>query len=58
MEYLNAEDAKAAIDNMHMTELYRQVVKCNLARPTEIFVDGVQNAAVWANREQTNFSIE
>ena len=41
---------------MHMTELYGQVVKCNLARPTEIFVDGVRASSVWASREQVDFA--
>lgn len=32
VEFKYVDDAKAAIDNMHMAELYGQVIKCNLAR--------------------------
>lgn len=51
---------------MHMTELYGQVIRCNLARPTRIFADGIHNqpgsllhpwlrrddAIVWANEAE------
>lgn len=31
MEFENAEDAKNAIDNMHLTEFFGLVIRCNLA---------------------------
>ncbi|KAK9723402.1 hypothetical protein K7432_001962 [Basidiobolus ranarum] len=33
VEFENAEDAQAAIDNMHNSELYGKVIKVNIAKP-------------------------
>lgn len=36
VEFEEASDAQAAIDNMNLSELYGKVVKVNLARPIRI----------------------
>ncbi|CAH1771454.1 5182_t:CDS:1, partial [Entrophospora sp. SA101] len=36
IEFEEAEDAQAAIDNMNLSELYGKVIKVNLARPMKI----------------------
>lgn len=47
IEYFEAEDAKAAIDNMHMNEIYGQIIRCNMARPTRITTAGVHSVPIW-----------
>eukprot|EP01103_Thecamoeba_quadrilineata_P013172 TRINITY_DN3574_c0_g1_i1.p1 TRINITY_DN3574_c0_g1~~TRINITY_DN3574_c0_g1_i1.p1 ORF type:complete len:143 (-),score=44.93 TRINITY_DN3574_c0_g1_i1:50-478(-) len=44
VEFELAEDASAALDNMHNAELYGRVLKCNLAKPQQ----GPRNKPVWA----------
>lgn len=41
VEFEEPQDALAAIDNVHMSEYWGCVIKCNLARPTRIFTAGV-----------------
>jgi RNA recognition motif-containing protein len=36
VEFEEASDAQAAIDNMNLSELYGKVIKVNLARPIRI----------------------
>lgn len=36
VEYERSEDARAAIDNMHMNVIFGHVIRCNIARPTRI----------------------
>lgn len=36
VEFKSGDDAKAAIDNMHMNELFGNVIRCNLARPMQL----------------------
>lgn len=36
MEFEEASDAQASIDNMNLSELYGKVIKVNLARPIRI----------------------
>lgn len=36
VEYELADDAKAAIDNMHLSELYGKTIKCSIAKPSKI----------------------
>ena len=43
IEFEFSEDAKSAIDNMHMAEFYGQIIRCNLARPTKIITAGVHS---------------
>lgn len=59
VEYEEAEDAKAAIDNMHMNELPDgQVISCNMARPTLISTGGVHTAPVWELQNASAENIE
>jgi len=53
VEYLDKEDAAAAIDNMHSAELYGRVLKCNYALPIKIRggEKGVATQAVWADAD-------
>ncbi|OZJ06059.1 hypothetical protein BZG36_01161 [Bifiguratus adelaidae] len=44
-EFESKEDAAAAIDNMHLSELYGKVIKVNLAKPNKDMVPG--NRAIW-----------
>ncbi|KAI9137502.1 putative peptidyl-prolyl cis-trans isomerase E [Paraphysoderma sedebokerense] len=46
VEFEDPEDAKAAIDNMHMSELYGKVLKVNLAKPT--VANRSSNKAIWS----------
>ncbi|GBC05458.1 hypothetical protein RclHR1_06230018 [Rhizophagus clarus] len=46
VEFEEASDAQAAIDNMNLSELYGKVIKVNLARPIRI-KDGSMRA-VWS----------
>lgn len=36
VEFEEADDAQAAIDNMNLSELYGKVIKVNLARPMKV----------------------
>ncbi|KAI9096954.1 peptidyl-prolyl cis-trans isomerase E [Phlyctochytrium arcticum] len=45
VEYENAEDARAAIENMNLSELYGKVIKVNLARPMKL--QTFTTKAVW-----------
>jgi RNA recognition motif-containing protein len=36
VEFEEPQDAQAAIDNMHLAELYGKVIKVNLARPIRL----------------------
>jgi RNA recognition motif-containing protein len=47
VEFENADDAKAAIDNMHMNRIFGETIRCNLARPTRITTAGIHAAPVW-----------
>jgi peptidyl-prolyl isomerase E (cyclophilin E) len=47
IEYENAEDAAAAIDNMHLSELYGRVIKCSYAKPLAIRDNSAR--AVWTD---------
>lgn len=49
MEFEEAEDARDAIDNMHLSELYGRVIKVALAKSSH-FEAG--SKAVWATEEQ------
>ena len=44
VEFKHAEDAKSAIDNMHMSQIWGQTIRCNLARPTRITTAGIHTA--------------
>ncbi|KAJ1652874.1 hypothetical protein IWQ61_006887 [Dispira simplex] len=48
VEFEDAEDAKAAVDNMHFSELYGQVIKVNSAKPLRRLEAGVSRA-VWTD---------
>ncbi|KAJ3209481.1 hypothetical protein HK099_008494, partial [Clydaea vesicula] len=48
VEYENKEDAQAAIDNLHLSEVDGRVIKVSLARPTR-FGDSLSAKAVWAD---------
>ena len=47
VEYEESGDAKSAIDNMHMNEVWGDIIRCNMARPTRIVTAGVKERAVW-----------
>ena len=49
VEFESADDAKAAIDNMHLSEMFGRVVKCSYARPLSM-KDG-SGKPVWLNEE-------
>ncbi|CAH1764954.1 14822_t:CDS:2 [Entrophospora sp. SA101] len=46
VEFEEADDAQAAIDNMNLSELYGKVIKVNLARPMKIREGSTR--AVWS----------
>lgn len=54
VEYEEAQDAHDAIDNMHLSELYGNLIKVNLARnktnPGK-GGDGLNSEAIWSNDE-------
>jgi peptidyl-prolyl isomerase E (cyclophilin E) len=50
VEFKLAEDAKAAIDNMHLSEFYGKTLKCNLAKPV-LVRQGVATQAIWSDEE-------
>ncbi len=45
VEYERSEDARAAIDNMHMNEIFGHVIRCNIARPTRIMTAAALGAS-------------
>jgi peptidyl-prolyl isomerase E (cyclophilin E) len=53
VEYLDPEDAAAAIDNMHNAELYGKVLRVNFAKPVQIKggEKGWSSQAVWADAD-------
>ncbi|KAJ1964990.1 hypothetical protein IWQ62_002776 [Dispira parvispora] len=48
VEFEDAEDAKAAVDNMHFSELFGQVIKVNSAKPLRRLEAGISRA-VWTD---------
>ena len=50
VEYELDDDAESAIDNMHCSELFGKVIRCNIARPTSKTGSG-PGKAVWATDE-------
>lgn len=48
IEFQYLEDAKAAIENMHMSELFGKTIKCNVARPTRI-KEGTASHPIWTD---------
>lgn len=54
VEFEEEEDAKAAIDNMHMNEVFNHVLKCNFARPTRIVTAGVHTSS--SKQSQRSFA--
>lgn len=53
VEFLETEDAAAAIDNMHNAEMYGKVLRVNYAKPLEIKggEKGFSNLPVWADAD-------
>nr|CAG8557910.1 14654_t:CDS:2 [Entrophospora candida] len=49
VEFEEAGDAQAAIDNMNLSELYGKVIKVNLARPMKIR-EGIWSEDAWLQR--------
>lgn len=47
VEFENSNDAKSAIENMHMNKIFGQIIRCNMARPTRISTAGVHTAPIW-----------
>ncbi|CAG8555313.1 2892_t:CDS:2 [Paraglomus brasilianum] len=47
VEFEEPADAQAAIDNMHLSELYGKVIKVNLARPMKMKEGSMR--AVWSD---------
>eukprot|EP01111_Echinosteliopsis_oligospora_P013172 TRINITY_DN4653_c0_g1_i1.p2 TRINITY_DN4653_c0_g1~~TRINITY_DN4653_c0_g1_i1.p2 ORF type:complete len:130 (+),score=46.58 TRINITY_DN4653_c0_g1_i1:425-814(+) len=47
VEYELPEDAQAALENMHESELFGKVLHCNLAKPTQLS----KHKAVWAESD-------
>lgn len=48
VQYEYADDAKSAIENMHMNVFSDgNVIKCNLARPMSIAISSSDSKAVW-----------
>lgn len=45
VELAEEDDAKSAIDNLHMNQFFGQTFKCNLARPSRIVVEGVGSSS-------------
>lgn len=54
VEFLDKEDAGAAIENMHNAELYNRVLKVNYALPAKIRggTAGTAGRAVWADADE------
>ncbi|KAF9165138.1 hypothetical protein DFQ26_000582 [Actinomortierella ambigua] len=53
IEFEHPEDAKAAQDNMHLSELFGKTIKVNLARPLKGAGPGGRGPerAIWADEE-------
>ncbi|KAF9971352.1 hypothetical protein BGZ73_005723 [Actinomortierella ambigua] len=53
VEFEHPEDAKAAQDNMHLSELFGKTIKVNLARPLKGAGPGGRGPerAIWADEE-------
>ena len=53
VEYLDKDDAAAAVDNMHNAELYGRVLRVNFAQPMKIKGGdkGWSHQAVWADTD-------
>merc|ERR1719272_2651578 len=49
VEYLDAEDAETAIDNMHHAELYGRTLRVNLARAPTNKPGTESNRPIWAD---------
>jgi peptidyl-prolyl isomerase E (cyclophilin E) len=50
VEFELSEDARSAIDNMHLSELYGKVIKCQLAKPIMMKQgEGILKGAIWTN---------
>jgi peptidyl-prolyl isomerase E (cyclophilin E) len=58
VEFEREEDARAAVDNMHLSEVFGQILRCNLARPTRITTSGVHNAPIWELEASNSAVIE
>mmetsp|Transcript_40334 Transcript_40334/g.93769 ORF Transcript_40334/g.93769 Transcript_40334/m.93769 type:complete len:134 (+) Transcript_40334:103-504(+) len=49
VEFQDAEDAQAAIDNMHLAELYGRTIRVNLARAPSGKPSEAANRPIWAD---------
>jgi peptidyl-prolyl isomerase E (cyclophilin E) len=49
VEFVSSEDAAAAIDNMHQSEMFGRTISCNFARPPT--TSEVSSRPVWADNE-------
>mmetsp|Transcript_52798 Transcript_52798/g.98892 ORF Transcript_52798/g.98892 Transcript_52798/m.98892 type:complete len:127 (-) Transcript_52798:67-447(-) len=49
VEFLEVDDAQAAIDNMHHSELYGRTIKVNLARAPKSTPTTESNRPIWAD---------
>ncbi|KAI8849936.1 peptidylprolyl isomerase E-like protein [Chytridium lagenaria] len=49
IEFESADDAREAVDNMHMAELLGRVIKVNIAKPGKLKAGS--NKAIWADEE-------
>ena len=54
VEFEEAEDAAAAIDNMHNSELFGRVLRVNYAQPMRVkgVIKGWSHEAVWADADK------
>jgi len=48
VEFVDSIDAQSALDNMHDSELYGRVLKCNFARPSAAMGGG--GGGIWAQQ--------
>ncbi len=53
VEFEETEDAKAAIENMHESELFGRIIKCNLANPK-----AARAQSVWAQADKWYASLQ
>jgi len=51
VEFELEEDAKAAIDNMHESEIFGRTIRVNVARPTHQKTEGLSHRPVWADED-------
>ncbi|CAJ1361278.1 unnamed protein product, partial [Effrenium voratum] len=49
VEFQDVEDAKAAIDNMHLSEIFGRVIKVNIARAPTNKPTTESNRPIWAD---------